>query len=475
MADQQSLTHLTGRQIPATGGPLPPANGHPAITIAGVVPGSPADERGIKSGDRLLSVNGILPRDTIEYSFLSCGEEARLRVRSGRRDRTVLVRKDCDTNLGLIFESDCFNGVKRCRNHCLFCFVDQLPPGLRSPLYEKDDDYRLSFLHGNFLTMTNLDEREFRRIENLHLSPLYISVHATDPGVRGILLGRRGLVPVLDQLERLAEGGVTMHIQVVLCPGINDGDVLNRTVDDLVVLWPQVASVGIVPVGLTRFRQASPQIRAFTRAECAGLIRQVVDLQEALIRQLGVSFVYLADEFFIRARRPFPRAGSYDRFPQLENGIGNGRLFQDEFRKLASGLPGRLRRPRRFFVATGRAGAAVLEPAIRRLRWIRNLDVSLIPVASTFFGPRISVTGLLTGRDLVWGLRGLQGEETLLPNIMLKQDTSLLLDGMSVEQVASRTGCRLRVLEPTAAALVAAVLGNAGAWRRAETADHPQK
>lgn len=461
MADQRPTTNLTGLKIPATGGPRPAANKNLAITIAGVIPGSPADKCGIKSGDRLLSVNGILPRDTIEYSFLACGEDVRLRIRSGRRDRTLLAHKDCDANLGLVFESDCFNGVKRCRNHCLFCFVDQLPPGLRPSLYEKDDDYRLSFLHGNFLTMTNLDEREFRRIESLHLSPLYISVHATDPGVRGFLLGRQGPVPVLDQMERLADGGVTMHVQVVLCPGINDGDVLRKTVDDLAVLWPQVATVGIVPVGLTRFRNARPQVRAFTRAECTGLIRKVVALQEGFLRKLGVSFVYLADEFFIRARLPFPRACSYDCFPQLENGIGNGRFFQDEFRRLTPVLPERLRRPRRLFVTTGRAGAAVLELVIRRLRRIRNLDVSLIPVTSTFFGPRISVTGLLTGRDLVWGLRGLRGEEALLPGIVLKQGTSLLLDGMSVEQVAFQTGCRLRVLEPTAGALVEAVLRDA--------------
>jgi putative radical SAM enzyme (TIGR03279 family) len=426
-----------------------------------VIAGSPADKCGIRSGDRLLSVNGILPRDTIEYSFLVCGEAVRLRIRSGRQDRALLVHKDCDANLGLVFDSDCFNGVKRCRNHCLFCFVDQLPPGLRSSLYEKDDDYRLSFLHGNFLTMTNMNDREVRRIQSLHLSPLYISVHATDSGVRGFLLGRRGPVPVLDQVGRLADGGITMHVQVVLCPGINDGDVLRRTIDDLAAFWPHVASVGIVPVGLTRFRNARPQVRAFTRAECTRLILEAVAFQKGFLRKLGVSFIYLADEFFIRARLPFPRACSYDCFPQLENGIGNGRLFQDEFRRLAPALPERLRHQRRLFVATGRAGAAVLEPVIRRLGRIRNLEVSLIPVTSTFFGSRISVTGLLTGRDLVWGLRGLRGEEVLLPNAVLKQDTSLLLDGMSVEQVASQIGCRLTVLEPTAGALVGEILGGA--------------
>jgi putative radical SAM enzyme (TIGR03279 family) len=427
---------------------------NPVVIIASVIPGSCAEECGIKSGDRLISVNGILPRDTIEYSYLTCGESVRLRVQSGRRSRTLVVNKDCDANLGLVFDSDCFNGVKRCRNRCLFCFVDQLPAGLRSSLYEKDDDYRLSFLHGNFLTLTNMDDQDLHRILSLHLSPLYISVHATDPGIRGFLFGRRGPVPVLDQIGRLAGGRITMHIQIVLCPGINDGDILRRTINDLAVYWPYVASVGIVPVGLTRFRSDRPKLRAFTRTECVRLIRDVTASQKRFRRELGVSFIYLADEFFIRGRRPFPGTCSYDHFPQLENGIGHGRLFRDEFRRLLPTLPGRLRRQRRLFVATGRAGAAVLWPVIRRLRRIRNLELSLIPIASTFFGPRISVTGLLTGGDLLWGLRGLQGEEVLLPSVVLKKDTSMLLDGMSVEQIASRTGCRLTVLEPTAGALV---------------------
>ncbi len=430
-----------------------------AIRIARVIPGSCAEECGIRSGDQLLSVNGILPKDTIEYSFLTCGENVRLRVQSGRRSRTLVVHKDCDANLGLVFESDCFNGVKRCRNHCFFCFVDQLPPGLRPSLYEKDDDYRLSFLHGNFLTMTNINDRDVRRIQSLHLSPLYISVHATDPGVRGFLLGRRRPAPVLDQMERLAGGGITMHVQIVLCPGINDGDILRRTIDDLADLWPHVASVGIVPVGLTRFHSGQPKLRSFTSAECIRLIRDLTCSQKRFRHELGASFLYLADEFFIRARLPFPRACLYDHFPQLENGIGNGRLFQDEFRRLSVVLPGRLRYQRRLFVATGRTGAAVLGPVVRRLRRIRNLELSLVPIASSFFGPRISVTGLLTGRDLLWGLRGLRGEEVLLPSVVLKQGTTLLLDGVSVEQVASLTGSRITVLEPTAEALVSEVRG----------------
>jgi putative radical SAM enzyme (TIGR03279 family) len=433
------------------------------IKIAGVIPGSPAMSSGVAAGDRLLSVDGILPRDTIEYRYLACEESVRLRVRSGRRIRTLTVHKECDTNLGLVFDSDCFDGVRRCRNRCLFCFVDQLPRGLRESLYEKDDDYRLSFLHGNFLTLTNMGEREISRILSLHLSPLYISVHATDPGIRGFLLGRPTAAPVLDKIARLAGGGVTMHIQIVLCPGINDDDVLTRTVDDLAGFWPQVASIGVVPLGLTRFRSDLPKLRALVRADCSRLIRLVDTRQSQFRHRFGTSFVYLADEIYIRARAPFPRASRYDRFPQLDNGIGQGRLFLDEFHRLSPALPGQLRRRRCLFVVTGKAGAAVLGPAVRRLKAIRKLDLALITAGNVLFGPRITVTGLLTGRDLLWALRGLRGEDVLLPGVMLRQDTSLLLDGMSVEQVACQTGCHIRVLKPTAAALVEEIVsGTAG-------------
>jgi putative radical SAM enzyme (TIGR03279 family) len=265
---------------------------------------------------------------------------------------------------------------------------------------------------------------------------------------------------VLEQIKQLAGAGITIHVQIVLCPGINDGAALSRTVDDLAAYWPQVASVGIVPVGLTRFRSDLPHVRAFTAAECARTVRFVSAAQKTFVQRLGASFVYLADEFFIRAGVPFPKADSYDGYPQLENGIGMGRLFQDEFHRLSSELPWRIRSRRRLFVVTGRSGAVALGPVIRRLNRIRNLEINLVPISSTFFGPRISVTGLLTGRDLIWGLRGLQGEDVLLPGVMLKRGTSLLLDGISVEQAAARTGCRLMVLEPTAAALIEAVLNS---------------
>lgn len=430
------------------------------ITIAGVKPGSLACSLNILPGDCLLAVNGVIPRDLLEYRYLTSGERVKLKIR--RRNGEVeqlVIAKNYDADLGLVFPTDCFDGVRRCRNRCIFCFVDQLPPGMRPSLYEKDDDYRLSFLHGNFITLTNLESCDLQRILTFHLSPLYLSVHTTDPVLRGKMLGRREPAPVLDQLAALAGGGITMHIQIVLCPGINDGENLKRTIRELAEFWPQANSIGIVPVGLTKFRKKLPFLRAFAKPECIKLIKQITAAQKFFRRKFGSSFVYLADEFYLRANLPFPPHAFYDDFPQLENGIGLSRLFYEEFARCLPFLPGRLHRPRRFLIATGVAGAKVLHPLIARLNLIRNLDIKLVPIPNTFFGPRINVAGLLTGRDLLWGLRGLEGERVLLPRVLLRQGSSLLLDGSTIGEVASKLGCRLQVIEPTARALLEAVLG----------------
>ncbi len=429
------------------------------ITIARVKRGTIGDSLNIRAGDRLLTVNGIVPRDFIEYRYLITGEKIELSIcqRDGRK-KQFWINKGYDTDLGLVFATDCFDGIHRCRNKCIFCFVDQLPPGLRPSLYEKDDDYRLSFLHGNFITLTNLTQHDVRRILAFHLSPLYLSVHSTDQVLRGKMLGRKEPVPLLEQLATLARGGITMHVQIVLCPGINDGEALKRTIWDLAQFWPQVNSIGIVPVGLTKFRQKLPFLRAFTKPECRKLIRRFAPVQELFRRQVGSSFVYLADEFYLRANLPFPPAPFYDDFPQLENGIGLTRLFYQEFIGFLPLLPGRLRRPRRFFIATGLAGARALKPVVARLNLIENLDLKLVPIPNIFFGPRIDVTGLLTGKDLLWKLRGFAGEEVLLPRILLRREDSYLLDGSTLAQVGSKLGCKFSVVKPTARALVEAVL-----------------
>lgn len=430
------------------------------IPVCGVVAESPAAACGIKKGDYLLSVNGVYPRDLISYRYITAGERVRLKLR--KQDGSVLkfiITKEYDTDLGIIFNSDCFDGIRHCRNKCIFCFVDQLPPGLRTSLYVKDDDYRLSFLHGNFITLTNLEQADICRIIQFRLSPLYLSVHTTAPDLRGVMLGLKKKAPVLNQIAVLAAGGITMHIQVVLCPGWNDGLALEQTLRDLADFWPQVASVGIVPVGLTRFRQNLPDLRSVTAPECRRLIAVVSSYQQEFRKKWGVSFIYLADEFYLKAGRPFPRYSYYDDFAQLENGIGLGRLFYEEFRQLLPSLPDRLWRQRRFVLATSRAGAKVLEPVVNRLNLIKGLDLKLIAIPNTFFGPRVNVAGLLTGRDLLWGLWSAAGEDILIPQVMLRQGSSLFLDGMSVADIERISSCTLHVIEPTAQALVKFLLG----------------
>lgn len=427
----------------------------PGILVENIISGSPAADCGIRRGDQLLAINGIRPRDLISYRYLTATENTILKIRKQNGQVvTYEIKKDYDTDLGIIFSTNCFDGVKHCRNKCIFCFVDQLPCHLRSTLYEKDDDYRLSFLQGNYITLSNLKENEIARIINLKLSPLYISVHTTDPELRGKMLGLKGPAPVLDIISRFAREGITMHIQVVLCPDWNDGCVLERTINDLAAFWPQVASIGIVPVGLTKYRQHLPRLRSLTSLESRKLINKVSNFQKSFRKRNGVSFVYLADEFYLKARHPFPPYTQYDDFPQLENGIGQARLFYEDFRKLRSRLPRKVNRSRTLFLATSRYGAQVLFPVVKRMQLIKNLDLRVITIPSTFFGPRITVTGLLTGQDLLWGLRDIRGEDVLLPSILLRQGTSLFLDGMDVAEVERRSGCTIHLLDPTAAALV---------------------
>ncbi|HHY41060.1 MAG TPA: DUF512 domain-containing protein [Syntrophaceticus sp.] len=425
------------------------------ILIDRVIPGSPAAELGLRRGDLLLSVNGIRPQDLISYRYLTADEQVTLRVR--KKSGGVVshkIIKGCDTDLGIVFQNDCFDGIRQCRNKCVFCFVDQLPTGLRPTLYEKDDDYRLSFLHGNFITLTNLKEGDIARIVTMKLSPLYISVHTTSPLLRGKMLGLKKAAPVLDLISLFASRGITMHIQVVLCPDWNDGDVLEQTVSQLAAFWPQVASVGVVPVGLTKYRRHLPKLRSITRPECRSLIDRVAGWQKYYQRTHGVSFVYLSDEFYLKAGLPFPLLDEYDGFPQLENGIGLGRLFYEDFRRIRSMLPEKLRVKRHLFLATSQAGAQVLAPVVHRLNFIKNLKLKMISIPNSFFGPRINVTGLLTGRDLIRGLKGVRGEEVLIPRIMLRQDTPIFLDGLSVGEVETMSGCRLYPVDPNSTALV---------------------
>jgi len=430
--------------------------------ISGVIPGSIGAELGVEKGDFLISINGIVPQDLIDYRYLSADEYIDVEIEKPDRQRIVLeIEKDADEDLGLVFTQDTFDGMKRCKNKCIFCFVDQMPPNLRDSLYIKDDDYRLSLLYGNFITLTNMKEADLQRIMEMHISPIYISVHSTEPEIRKRMLNNPQAGKLISIMARLAEAGIEMHTQVVLCPGINDGEHLAETIATLQNFWPQVKSVAVVPVGITKY-QKNPLLRSYTPSEAKIIIRDVTRRQEEFKSKINSNFVFLADEFYLLAGEEIPSYDHYEGFPQIENGVGLVRYFWHDFQKAAPKLPQALKNKKKFFIVTGISGGPVLEPIIQRLNEIKNLEVNLIKISNDFFGRTVTVTGLLTGHDLILGLEEWRKEEEEVPEIfisstMLKYGADVFLDNTKVSQVAARLNCKINVLEPKGESLVTAI------------------
>jgi putative radical SAM enzyme (TIGR03279 family) len=404
------------------------------LVVAKTQPGSIAAQIGVEPGDRLLALNGNPVDDWLDYRFYSTDEQLTVTLGKKCGERWLLdIEKDYDEDLGLVF-AEPLATLHRCQNRCLFCFVDQMPPGLRSSLYVKDDDYRLSFMEGNFVTLTNVGERELKRIADQKLSPLYISVHTTNPALRRRMLGHPRAGNIMAQLRFLHDAGIEMHTQVVLCPGLNDGAELRRTVRDLAGLWPAVRSLAVVPVGRTRFREGLYPLRGFTPAEARGLVEEITRQQAQYVQELGSAFIHLADEFYLTAGQEVPPAAAYEGFPQLENGVGLARLFLDEWSavrdKLPEGVP-----PRRVTVVTGRLGAQLLAPVAEQLNRIRGLHLDLAVVENDFFGRTVTVAGLLTGTDIRKQLRGkMLGDLVVVPQSALR-DGHLFLDDTTLPEL----------------------------------------
>ncbi len=419
------------------------ASTRPAL-ITAVLPDSIAAEVGFEAGDRLVAINGEQPRDLIDYRFLCADEVLQLEVldASGKTHQ-VEIEKDYDEDLGLEFETALFDGLIQCNNRCPFCFIDQQPPGKRESLYFKDDDYRLSFLYGSYLTLTNLTQPEWDRIEQLRLSPLFVSVHATEPEVRTRLLKNPRAAQLLDQLRWFQERQLQIHAQVVLCPGINDGDHLTQTLLDLSQFHhgeiPAVASVAVVPVGLTRFRPGEDELVPVSPETARQVIAQVQELQAKFRQQLGSTFAWLADEWFLIAGQELPPESHYEEYPQLGNGVGSIRQFLKEFQKAARKLPKQISPPRRYTWVVGNAVQQAFQPILKRLNQVKGLQVELAAIASHYWGQEISVTGLITGQDILRSLQGRDiGDALLIPTVMLKHDDPRFLDDMTVDDLAAQ-------------------------------------
>jgi len=412
------------------------------LTVEKVAAGGIAHQLGVEPGDRIVEINGQPVRDIVDYRFLSCGEKLNiLVVKPGGESWLLDIEKDYEDSLGLEFGPRELGRIKRCRNRCIFCFLDQMPRGLRSTLYFNDDDYRLSFTQGNFITLTNLRREDLERIAGQRLSPLYISVHTTNPVLREKMLNNPRAGKIMEQLRFLAGAGIEMHAQAVLCPGINDGPELARTISDLYSLWPAVRSLAVVPVGLTRYRDKLYPLRIYNKEEAQEITGLVRKWQRACRRRGGHPFVFAADEFYLLAGEPVPPAKDYAGFPQLENGVGLVRLFWDEWDAAAKKLPARLVRPRKVTVATGKLGEEILKPVVGRLNEIENLEVQLIGVTNCFFGETVTVAGLLTAQDLLATLEGKNPADLLIiPAVMVREEDDVFLDGPSLDEFARHLG-----------------------------------
>lgn len=412
--------------------------------ISGVRRHSLAEEAGIKAGEKLCEIDGVQVKDIIELSFYTTDDMVDLLIEAedGTR-RHVVIEKYHDEDLGLEFESAVFDKVRTCYNNCIFCFVDQMIPGMRPGLYVRDDDYRLSFLYGNFITLTNMKDEDFERIISTHMTPLYVSVHATDTVVRCKMMNNRFAGELMTKLERLLEAGIQVHTQIVCCPGYNDGVVLAKTFADLYERHPGVLTMAVVPVGLTKNRADLPQLRSFTKEEAIAIVEQVTAWQERCRQETGKSFIYLGDEFYLLADKELPPGEWYDGFPQLENGIGLTRSFLDEWAEVTS----KLHNPKGAadaVIPIGEGAYKVLKPLMDEFNRALGTQHEFLPVPNLFFGGKVNVTGLLTGGDILKA--AVNGKRVILPAVVLNKD-QLFLDDMSFEEFKKACPVKVEVAE----------------------------
>lgn len=409
--------------------------------VAAVKAGSIAAKLGLRPGDVLLSINGHTLRDLIDYRFYGAEEELELVVERAGERMIYYAERGYAQELGLEFAAPTFDGLRLCNNHCPFCFLKGLPQGLRRSLYIRDDDYRYSFLFGNFITLTNLTEADWDRLAEQRLSPLYVSVHATDLVLRRRILGNPAAPDIVVQLKRLGSLGIQVHAQIVLIPGLNDGPHLARTVDDLAALYPTVQSIAVVPVGLTKYHRYP--FRLYTPEEARPIIAQISAWQREYRHQHGRSLVYVSDEWYLLAGLEVPPAKEYDGFPQLENGVGLTRVLLDErvqgTRSKGQGARGK----GKVSLVCGTLIAPVL---VSKAAELAEVEVKVVPVENRFFGPTVTVSGLLTGQDVVEALQGRDlGDVVFLPRAMFDASGELTLDDMSPAAIEQALGVKIKV------------------------------
>ncbi len=415
-----------------------------SVLISAVAKGSCADKKGLKSGDILYSINGNTIEDVLDYRFFIGEKRLVLSFeRDGKMKKTV-IRKREDDDIGLEFNTYLMDKQRSCKNKCIFCFIDQMPKGMRETLYFKDDDSRMSFLFGNYITLTNITEHEVDRIIKMHISPINISVHTTNPELRVKMMNNRWAGDSLKILYRLAEAGVKINCQLVLCPGINDGDELKRSITDLTALYPAVASIACVPVGLTKFRDGLAPLEGYTKQSAADTLDIIEAMGDECVKNLGERVVFASDEFYITAQRSLPNSQYYGDFDQLDNGVGLCALLEDEF-KQAVEMTEDCGFKTKCTIATGVAAAPLLTRLvdIAKEKW-HNIECDVVPVVNDYFGHKITVAGLLTATDIINQLKGQPlGERLLLPVAMFRSEGDITLDDYTAEDIEQALGVKV--------------------------------
>ncbi len=428
--------------------------------ISSVAPGSIAQEMGIEPGDRLLEVNGKSPEDVFDYRYLMNEEEILVLIRKANGEEWELeIEKEYEDDLGIEFENGLMDDYRSCRNKCIFCFIDQLPKGMRSTLYFKDDDSRLSFLQGNYLTLTNMSEHDIDRIIQYKLSPINISFQTMNPELRCKMLHNRFAGEIFDKVKRLKDAGIIMNGQIVLCRGVNDGAELERSIRELTAYMPQLESVSVVPVGLTRYRDGLYPLEPFTKEDACEVLDLIHGWQEKLYKEWGNHFIHAGDEWYILAERPIPEEKTYDGYLQLENGVGMVRLLDEEVAQTLAGMTGDDRKIHRT-IATGELAAPFLRKHVESVRKkYPNVDIQVFAIKNEFFGGKITVAGLITGTDLISQLKGKDlGDRLLLTNHMLKSGEPVFLDDVTVNDVQNALQIKVSIVESSGADFVSSLI-----------------
>lgn len=420
------------------------------VLIDDVLPGSAADEAGVKRGDYLIRINGKDINDVLDYRYYITEPRVKLLLHRGPELINVAIRKPQYDDIGLIFNTFLMDEKKSCKNKCIFCFIDQLPKGMRKPLYFKDDDSRLSFLMGNYITLTNMDEHDIERIIKMKMSPINISVHTTDPELRCKMLSNRFAGSCYETMKRFAEAGIEMHCQIVLCKGVNDGAQLMKSMTDLAELYPAVNSVSIVPAGITKHRDGLFPLTPFTGEEASKIIAQVEGFAESCYSKYGSRIFFCADELYLSAKKKFPTGDYYEGYSQIENGVGMVRSFSDEFALALKDINDfDTKRERHVSLATGSAAYPLISFMAEELKKrCRNLDINVYEIKNDFFGENITVAGLITGKDLyeqLWDKK--LGKTLFLPSVMLRHEKDRFLDDVSPRWLEEKLNVNIEFID----------------------------